>query len=115
MLKCHIQSNICWCTRPPTVGNTFSERWQTLGGIPLKSKALSLSLNSVVSFPLISPPLPLSSRSAHDLLAQFSVFLGQSCPLRQSSDPRALGAVHTGRSTAYWQALRLEAGFCTLA
>lgn len=117
MLKCHIQSNICWCTRPPTIGNTFRERPQTLGGHSFEIKG-ALPLNSVVSFPLISlslfyPPLP--SRSAHDLLAQFSVFLVQSFPLRQSSDPRALGAVHTGRSTAYWQALRLEAGFCTLA
>lgn len=57
MLKCHIQSNICWCTRPPTVGNTFSERWQTLGGIPLKSKALSLfEFSGFFSSDLPSPP-----------------------------------------------------------
>lgn len=58
MLKCHIQSNICWCTRPPTVGNTFSGRWQTLGGIPLKSKALSLfEFSGFFSSDLFCPPL----------------------------------------------------------
>lgn len=108
MLKCHIQSNICVSLSLQMLEILLLKNIRRRGHSFEIKGAL---LNSVVSFsPSLCPFL-----SARDLLAQFPVSPGRVAPLASRESPGSGRLAHTGRSTAYWQALRLDAGFCTLA